>query len=85
MRPPGLVAWVKAEARYLRAVLCQAGYWVRPYDMLADRRHWRWQRPAPCGRVALASLTPQQLTDLEAAVHAAVRERTGRGEDRTGW
>lgn len=41
--------------RYLR-LLCalaywsvvEVGYWVRPYDMLADRRRWRWQ-PAQYG------------------------------------
>ena len=25
------------------------GYWVRPYDMLADRRRWRWQPRQRCG------------------------------------
>lgn len=24
-------------------------YWVRPYDMLADRRRWFWQRRQRCG------------------------------------
>jgi hypothetical protein len=27
----------------------RAWYWVRPYDMLADRRRWFWQRPTRCG------------------------------------
>jgi hypothetical protein len=35
------VAFVAAYARWL-------GYKVRPFDMLADRRRWFWQRPAPC-------------------------------------
>jgi NTP pyrophosphatase (non-canonical NTP hydrolase) len=26
------------------------GYAIRPYDMLADRRRWFWQRRQPCGR-----------------------------------
>jgi len=26
-----------------------AGYWVRPYDQLADRRRWRWQARHWCG------------------------------------
>jgi len=26
-----------------------AGYWIRPYDMLADRRRWRWQPRQRCG------------------------------------
>jgi hypothetical protein len=25
------------------------GYAVRPYDMLADARRWRWQKPQRCG------------------------------------
>lgn len=24
------------------------GYWLRPYDMLADRRRWWWQERHPC-------------------------------------
>jgi len=27
----------------------RVGYWVRPYDMLADRRRWFWQRRQECG------------------------------------
>lgn len=30
-----------AELRYLAT---SAGYWVRPYDMHADARVWRWRR-----------------------------------------
>lgn len=33
------VAW--AVVRWLAE---SAGYWIRPYDMLADARRWRWQR-----------------------------------------
>jgi hypothetical protein len=62
---PALLPATRARVGQWRIDL---GYWIRPYDMLADRRHWRWQRPAPCGRVALASLTPQQRAALEAAV-----------------
>jgi hypothetical protein len=25
------------------------GYWVRPYDTLADRRRWRWHPAQRCG------------------------------------
>lgn len=28
-----------------------ASYAARPYDMLADRRRWFWQRPSLCGRL----------------------------------
>lgn len=24
------------------------GYWIRPYDMIADRRRWFWQRRIRC-------------------------------------
>ena len=23
-------------------------YWIRPYDMMADRRRWRWCKRTPC-------------------------------------
>jgi hypothetical protein len=38
--------------RYAWAWLCWAvvrvGYWIRPYDMLADARRWFWQRRSCC-------------------------------------
>jgi hypothetical protein len=34
-----------AEVRFW---LGRLGYWVRPFDMLADRRRWRWQSATPC-------------------------------------
>ena len=37
-----------------------AGYWIRPYDMLADARRWRWQPRAKCGRQAFAEM-PEEL------------------------
>lgn len=27
----------------------RVGYWVRPYDLLADRRRWFWQPRQRCG------------------------------------
>ncbi len=30
------------------------GYWLRPYDMLADARRWRWQPRQRCGWSQLA-------------------------------
>lgn len=49
--------WGGALMRYLFAVLAvevrhaavMVGYWFRPYDMVADRRRWRWQSRALCG------------------------------------
>ena len=33
---------------WLSWALGACGYWVRPYDMLADARRWRWQPRTPC-------------------------------------
>ncbi len=37
---------IKACTEWLVATV---GYWIRPYDMLADRLRWRWQEPQRCG------------------------------------
>lgn len=37
---------LRGEAAWLAQ---SVGYWIRPYDMLADRRRWRWQKPQRCG------------------------------------
>lgn len=29
----------------LRLALINAGYWLRPFDMVLDRRRWRWTEP----------------------------------------
>lgn len=34
----------------MSALLVYASYWVRPYDMLADRRRWFWQARSRCFR-----------------------------------
>lgn len=38
--------------RHVRWVLAttwwQVSYWIRPYDMLADRRRWFWQPAQQC-------------------------------------
>lgn len=34
--------------RWLRWARVRLGYWVRPYDMIADRRYWRWQPATRC-------------------------------------
>lgn len=41
-----------ARARVLceiRHAATRISYWVRPYDMLADRRRWFWEPRTPCG------------------------------------
>lgn len=38
----------------LRWVFVAIGYRIRPYDMLADRRRWWWQKRVQCCRIDLA-------------------------------
>lgn len=56
-----------------RAYLDAWSYILRPYDMVADRRRWRWQRAAPCGRAVWAALPPADRAEIE----RAVAERAG--------
>lgn len=48
------MSMIRAYLAWLRAVLAERSYLIRPYDMLADRRRWCWQRRTPCGLGALA-------------------------------
>ena len=41
-----MIRWMVAEL--VHAAQC-VGYWVRPYDMLADRCRWRWRPRQRCG------------------------------------
>jgi hypothetical protein len=52
----------------------QLGYWVRPFDMIADRRRWRWQRPAPCGRRTWADASPEAKAALQQAIDDFYRD-----------
>jgi hypothetical protein len=36
---------------WLRWALTRIGYAIRPYDMLSDRRRWRWQPRTRCSRI----------------------------------
>jgi hypothetical protein len=36
-------------AAYIRWAVARVGYWIRPYDMLADRRRWWLQPRQRCG------------------------------------
>lgn len=67
--------------RLLRAVAVYVGYWVRPYDMLADRRRWVWQRPQRCGCVILPESEARELQ--RAAAAAASGPATPRRRRRT--
>lgn len=40
-------------------------YYPRPYDMLADRRRWFWQKPMRCG-------LPPMPDDIRAELMAAI-------------
>ena len=40
-----LVAYVRFAVAYVRWLVESVGYTIRPYDMLADRRRWRWRSP----------------------------------------
>lgn len=44
-----LVAYVRFAVAYVRWLVESVGYTIRPYDMLADRRRWRWQGRTRCG------------------------------------
>lgn len=45
-------------------------YWIRPYDMLADRRRWRWQPRTPCGSEAWVSAPAATQETLQRLVEA---------------
>lgn len=54
----------------VRAWLIELGYLIKPYDMLADRRHWRWQKPMRCG-------LPPMPPEVRAEVMAAIARKVG--------
>lgn len=43
-----------------------ASYTIRPYDMVADRRRWAWQKRARCGWPS--SMTPDEITEAHDAI-----------------
>lgn len=73
--PPGVRAWWRWHLAGLLGLPARIGYWARPYDMLADRRRWRWQPPTPCGRQRLVELPPAERASLVAAVREMLRRR----------
>jgi hypothetical protein len=64
-------AWIEVEHAAVTL-----GYWLRPYDMLADARRWFWQPQQRCGWPAGMSRA------AVAEVVAAVRHENGRRESR---
>jgi hypothetical protein len=57
-------AWVELEHAAVTV-----GYWLRPYDMLADARRWFWQPRHRCG---FPAGTPRAVVE---DVVAAARRR----------
>jgi hypothetical protein len=61
--------WWWAEVYWLAETV---GYWIRPYDMLADARRWRWQPRQRCGSADLIRVklsdghgwAPQAMVDM---------------------
>lgn len=49
----------------IRWWLLRLGYAVRPYDMMADRRRWRWQPAQQCSRAMIEN-------DAEMRPHPAI-------------
>ena len=43
MEGAGMITWV----------FYRIGYWIRPYDTLADRRRWFWQPRTRCAPIVL--------------------------------
>jgi hypothetical protein len=61
--------WIEA-----RWTVDRLGYVIRPYDVHADRRRWRWQRPTPCGSDWWASLSQDQREELADAIARQLRD-----------
>lgn len=53
--------------------MTRLGYWLRPFDMIADRRRWRWQGRTRCGRQVWADAPPE----AKAAVLDAIERFRG--------
>jgi hypothetical protein len=66
--PPRIVSY----ARLAWAVATQWSYVVRPYDELADRRRWPWQRPQRCG---LPPMPPAMRDELRRAAERLARDQ----------
>lgn len=56
---------VRAELRHAAVM---AGYWLRPYDMVADRRRWRWQPRELCQYQDQAEVLRRWLAERELVV-----------------
>ena len=63
---------------YLGWVATTVGYWLRPYDMLADRRRWFWQRRQRCG---FTSVPADVMAELLGAVERRRQAQSGPTEE----
>jgi hypothetical protein len=64
----------------VRWALGRVGYWIRPYDMLADRRRWRWQARTKCGGVLIMEDLPRHRADT-----TVTRARRHPAAEHTPW
>jgi hypothetical protein len=62
--------WTLAHVAWGRTVYAieTLGYWIRPYDMIADARRWCWQPRAKCGARVWADMPDDVKAQLAAAV-----------------
>jgi hypothetical protein len=71
--------WTLAHVAWGRTVYAieTLGYWIRPYDMIADARRWCWQPRAKCGARVWADMPD----DVKAQLAAAARRGGGLAVD----
>lgn len=65
------VAWVRWAAT-------RVGYWLRPYDMLADSRRWCWQPRQRCAVIVPQGCQGADFSKLLAHLDANLREHAER-------
>ncbi len=51
-----------------RQAAINISYWIRPYDMLADARRWRWQKRQPCGLEVWHSMSAEDRAQILGAL-----------------
>jgi len=69
------IRWIIASIRHW---IISAGYAIRPYDMLADRRRWFWQPRQPCGREIYKRIAQIPDQELQAEIQRVGAELKAR-------
>lgn len=69
---------VRVVGAWTAWLVVSVGYWIRPYDMLADARRWRWQPRAKCGRQVFAELPEPTRAALVHMAESIQLEREAR-------